>query len=172
MKITQEHWKIAYKEYCRTHANPMAFEKWRSTISGKKMKAKRVRKSARDIKRPWIDIQREYLRWRKTEDFSKWKRKQFLKQGGTCYYCDNPIYGGVRENVEHVIPKSKGGGNNKGNLVLACAPCNKEKNTSLLSFQTKQDLKAKNKKKKGTYLKTREVYETEMDIALRLRDMF
>jgi hypothetical protein len=52
---------------------------------------------------------REYL-------LEKWSRK--------CAYCgktDVPL------EIEHVIPKSKGGTNRVSNLTLACRPCNKRK---------------------------------------------
>lgn len=125
----------------------------------------------KDPKAHWVKIQREYLKWRKTEDFSRWKKKQFLKQGGTCYYCNNPIYG-IKVNVEHIVPKSKGGTNSKRNLVLSCSDCNKEKNTKLLSNKEKSHLKRVNQVKKGTYLQTRSAIPTEEDIALKIREMF
>lgn len=120
----------------------------------------------------WLETHKEYLRWRKTDGFRRWRHKQFLKQGGTCYYCDNPIFGGVRENVDHVIPKVAGGSNHPSNLVLACARCNKEKHTTYLSRVEKERLATKNKKKKGTYLKNREYYSTEGDIGRALGAMF
>ena len=54
---------------------------------------------------------REYL-------LSKWDRK--------CTYCevkDVPLQ------VEHVVPKAKGGSNRISNLCLACDKCNKKKGT-------------------------------------------
>lgn len=138
----------------------------------KKPKAKTGKFSKKVSQEKWLETQKSYLRWRKTPEFQKWRRKQFLKQGGTCYYCDLPLYGGTRENVEHVIPKILGGDNRRSNLVLACANCNKEKYTNLLSFKEREVLKHKNKAKRGTYLETRELYKTETDIALELRDMF
>ena len=52
---------------------------------------------------------REYL-------LEKWKR--------TCTYCgakDTPL------EVEHIVPKSKGGSNRVSNLTIACVPCNQAK---------------------------------------------
>ncbi|MCF2436607.1 HNH endonuclease [Streptomyces thinghirensis] len=39
----------------------------------------------------------------------------------TCAYCDAA---GVRLNVEHIEPRSRGGSDRLSNLVLACVPCN------------------------------------------------
>ncbi|WP_373547829.1 RNA-guided endonuclease IscB [Chamaesiphon sp.] len=57
---------------------------------------------------------REYL-------LNKWDRK--------CSYCEIK---GVPLQVEHVIPKAKGGSNRISNLCLACDKCNKKKGTLAL----------------------------------------
>jgi 5-methylcytosine-specific restriction endonuclease McrA len=52
-------------------------------------------------------------------------KKNILRRDNyTCQYC------GIRENmltVDHVIPKSRGGGTNWTNVVVACKPCNLKK---------------------------------------------
>jgi len=52
---------------------------------------------------------REYL-------LEKWGRK--------CAYCDAE---NVPLEVEHIVPRSRGGTNRAGNLTLACRPCNQKK---------------------------------------------
>jgi len=52
---------------------------------------------------------REYL-------LEKWRR--------TCAYCGATA---VPLEVEHIVPKSRGGSNRVSNLTLACVPCNKKK---------------------------------------------
>ncbi len=52
---------------------------------------------------------REYL-------LEKWRRK--------CAYCGE---GDVPLEIEHIVPKSKGGSNRVSNLTLACTPCNQKK---------------------------------------------
>jgi 5-methylcytosine-specific restriction endonuclease McrA len=52
---------------------------------------------------------REYL-------LEKWER--------TCAYCGAT---GVPLQVEHIVPRSRGGSNRVGNLCLSCAPCNQRK---------------------------------------------
>lgn len=53
---------------------------------------------------------REYL-------LQKWGRK--------CAYCKQE---GAPLEIEHIVPKSRGGSNRVSNLTLACCPCNQEKN--------------------------------------------
>ncbi|HUY76538.1 MAG TPA: RNA-guided endonuclease IscB [Ktedonobacterales bacterium] len=54
---------------------------------------------------------REYL-------LAKWQRR--------CAYCGAT---GVPLQIEHIIPKARGGSNRVSNLTLACAPCNTKKGT-------------------------------------------
>lgn len=121
--------------------------------------------------RAWKDINHEYQAWKKTPGFEKWKRSRFLKQGGTCFYCNDPL-NGTRINVEHIVPKSKGGDNRTSNLVLACSSCNKVKNTTLVPKKRLEELRTVNKKKRGTYQSTQDIYKSEAEIAIELRDMF
>lgn len=65
----------------------------------------------------------------------------FNEQNGECFWCAQPmemnplkitIYGNFKENplfasFEHLIPKSKGGTNLKGNFVLAHIDCNNKR---------------------------------------------
>jgi 5-methylcytosine-specific restriction endonuclease McrA len=55
------------------------------------------------------------------------RRAVFARDGWTCQYC------GSRANltVDHVIPRSKGGGSTWDNIVASCAPCNRRKGDSL-----------------------------------------
>jgi 5-methylcytosine-specific restriction endonuclease McrA len=56
------------------------------------------------------------------------------RDGFECRYCGRPVALPEPETpaclwatVDHAIPRSKGGSNRIGNLVTACAPCNKRK---------------------------------------------
>jgi 5-methylcytosine-specific restriction endonuclease McrA len=55
------------------------------------------------------------------------RRAVFARDQWTCQYC------GARSNltVDHVIPKSKGGGSSWDNIVASCAPCNRRKGDAL-----------------------------------------
>ncbi len=55
------------------------------------------------------------------------RRAVFARDNWTCQYC------GARANltVDHVIPRSKGGGSSWDNIVASCAPCNRRKGDAL-----------------------------------------
>ena len=55
------------------------------------------------------------------------RRAVFARDNWTCQYC------GSRQQltVDHVVPRSKGGGSTWDNIVAACAPCNRRKGDSL-----------------------------------------
>jgi 5-methylcytosine-specific restriction endonuclease McrA len=50
------------------------------------------------------------------------RRAVFVRDGNRCQYCDDPA-----ENIDHVIPRSKGGPHSWENVVAACRPCNARK---------------------------------------------
>lgn len=68
--------------------------------------------------------------------------KQYLleKLGRACQYCDAAD---LPLEVEHIVPKSKGGSNRVSNLTLACRACNAKKdNRSLFDFLAHDPLRA------------------------------
>ncbi|MGH2724196.1 MAG: HNH endonuclease [Actinomycetota bacterium] len=54
------------------------------------------------------------------------RRAVFARDDWTCQYC-----GGAAENVDHVIPRSRGGGHVWENVVAACRRCNSRKENRL-----------------------------------------
>ena len=46
---------------------------------------------------------------------------------GRCVLCGSSSGDGVRLEVDHIIPRTKGGGNEPENLQTLCAPCNRGK---------------------------------------------
>ncbi len=54
------------------------------------------------------------------------RRTVFARDGGACQYC-----GASAENLDHVIPRSKGGPHTWENVVAACRPCNTRKEDRL-----------------------------------------
>lgn len=55
------------------------------------------------------------------------RRAVFARDGHRCQYC-----GASAENIDHVIPRSKGGLHVWDNVVAACRPCNTAKRDRLL----------------------------------------
>jgi len=48
----------------------------------------------------------------------------FYRDGFRCRYCGKTPADGVKLTIDHVYPQSKGGGEEKINLVTACKRCN------------------------------------------------
>ncbi len=57
----------------------------------------------------------------------------FKLQGGECYYCGSDITKKGKKHIEHLVPISRGGGNDWMNLVYSCGSCNSKKNTMTLA---------------------------------------
>ncbi len=55
------------------------------------------------------------------------RRAVFARDGHRCQYC-----GAVAENIDHVIPRSRGGLHAWDNVVASCRPCNARKRDHLL----------------------------------------
>lgn len=59
------------------------------------------------------------------------RRNIYHRDNNTCQYCGHKL-GTSKLNIDHVIPKSKGGKNSWKNLVCSCIKCNKKKADLLL----------------------------------------
>ena len=59
------------------------------------------------------------------------RRAIFMRDGHRCQYC-----GGTAENIDHVVPRSRGGQHHWENVVAACQPCNARKGDTLLEHST------------------------------------
>ena len=64
------------------------------------------------------------------------RRAIFLRDGHRCQYCGAPA-----ENIDHVIPRSRGGRHAWDNVVAACRPCNARKEDRLLTEVTTMRLR-------------------------------
>jgi hypothetical protein len=53
----------------------------------------------------------------------------YLRDGMACAYCGGGVEDGVRLELDHVRPASKGGGNEPANLITACQRCNGSRGT-------------------------------------------
>lgn len=67
------------------------------------------------------------------------------KHGRKCFYCDKAV---STFEVEHMIPKAKGGSNRIDNLTLSCHSCNQKKGTLTAEEFIKQTLPAEKVAKK------------------------
>lgn len=56
------------------------------------------------------------------------RRAVFARDDHICQYC-----GDAAENIDHVVPRSRGGTHTWDNVVAACRPCNARKEDRLLS---------------------------------------
>ena len=59
------------------------------------------------------------------------RRSVFARDGHRCQYCDGPA-----ESIDHVVPRSRGGGHEWENVVAACRPCNVAKRDRFLHETT------------------------------------
>lgn len=59
------------------------------------------------------------------------RRAVFARDGHRCQYC-----GAAAENIDHVVPRSRGGTHTWDNVVAACRPCNTRKEDRLLHETT------------------------------------
>jgi 5-methylcytosine-specific restriction endonuclease McrA len=55
------------------------------------------------------------------------RRAVFARDGWKCAYC-----GGAAETIDHVMPRSRGGGHSWENVVASCAVCNHKKSDRTL----------------------------------------
>ncbi len=55
------------------------------------------------------------------------RRAVFARDEHRCQYCNRPA-----ENIDHVIPRSRGGEHTWENVVASCRPCNARKENSFL----------------------------------------
>jgi len=55
------------------------------------------------------------------------RRAVFARDGHRCQYCNRPA-----ENIDHVIPRSRGGEHTWENVVASCRPCNARKENRYL----------------------------------------
>lgn len=88
----------------------------------------------------WFEIRKEnnkknYKKWiQNNKRESKGLRQRFKvlqRDNFTCQYCGRKAPNVILE-VDHVIPKSKGGLNTMSNYVTACKDCNIGKSNSLI----------------------------------------
>lgn len=82
----------------------------------------RFRSERLDLSAPSVVRLRRYVNVPRRRHASLTRRGVFLRDEHTCQYC-----GGSAENVDHVLPRSRGGDHSWSNVVAACRRCNSRK---------------------------------------------
>ena len=80
---------------------------------------------------PAVIVLNRYVKFRYTSVACN-RKNVFIRDNHQCQYCGQHF---KPENLtlDHVVPKSKGGGNSWKNIVTACKCCNQKKGNSLIS---------------------------------------
>lgn len=87
-----------------------------------------------------IAIKREKLAARELRKSRWWLNK--ITASPRCYYCEK-ILKKDECTMDHVVPIVRGGKSIKGNVVVACKPCNNQKKDALIvDLKTSVDLAA------------------------------
>ncbi|HVM34285.1 MAG TPA: HNH endonuclease [Actinomycetota bacterium] len=80
------------------------------------------RSAALEIAAPTVVRLNRYVRVPFRARASLSRRAVFIRDNFECQYCGHPA-----ENVDHVVPRSRGGGHTWDNVVASCRPCNARK---------------------------------------------
>lgn len=94
--------------------------------NGARMRSERI-----DMAVPSVVRLRTYVRVPVRRRAPLNRRAVFARDGGRCQYCAGPA-----ESIDHVVPRSRGGGHQWENVVAACRSCNARKRDRLLSETT------------------------------------
>ncbi len=91
--------------------------------------AQPLRSAERSFLRPHVIRLVQYVRVPRAVKRRISRRALFARDGWKCVYCGTAA---GRLTLDHVIPRSKGGGSVWENVVTACSPCNLRKGDRLL----------------------------------------
>ena len=82
----------------------------------------RYRSATLDLPAPSVLRLRRYVHVPYRPRAALTRRGVFLRDAGECQYCGRPA-----ENVDHVVPRSRGGAHDWENVVASCRRCNSRK---------------------------------------------
>ena len=57
----------------------------------------------------------------------------YMRDGMCCVYCGGTVEEGATLSLDHITPRSKGGGNGSRNLITACKDCNTRRHNKNIS---------------------------------------
>lgn len=89
--------------------------------------ARRLRTCESSLTLPLVIRLSYYVRVPRHESRKITRRAIFARDGYLCQYCGS----GARLTMDHVVPRSRGGGSSWENVVTSCAPCNHRKGDRL-----------------------------------------
>lgn len=144
--------------------------------------AKRMVKGKAIIKKECTECKEEFLTPRHSntkycsEECMRFSRTKygihpytiFYRDNFRCRYCGKKPIDGAKLTIDHVFPKSKGGGDDLLNLVTACEDCNHNKSITLWDKQRirkiwKENYKLNKKIKETSYDKMKEEFLHNID---------
>lgn len=102
--------RIKHREYNRRHSEEL------------KEKNRAMRKVTKGYWRSW---NRHHIDKARGTHTQKDVLELYENQNGKCYWCGKAV--GEKYHADHVVPISKGGRNDKSNLVISCVTCNLRK---------------------------------------------
>lgn len=82
-----------------------------------------LRSERRTIPVPSVVRLNRYVKVARRRNISVTRRAVFARDGWRCGYC-----AGAAETIDHVLPRSRGGGHTWDNVVASCERCNHKKN--------------------------------------------
>jgi len=116
----------AYEPVARVHWQRAVTLLWEGKVEViEEYESRTVRSVTLEFKIPSIIRFLNVIRRRKPS--MKFSRENvFARDKGRCQYCGNKVTR-AESTYDHVTPRSKGGGTNWENVVIACTPCNQRK---------------------------------------------
>jgi 5-methylcytosine-specific restriction endonuclease McrA len=89
--------------------------------------ARRLRSASDTFRRPHVIRLLYYVRVPRLVQRKISRRALFARDGWRCQYCGSS----AKLTLDHVVPRSRGGESDWGNVVTSCAPCNLRKGDKL-----------------------------------------
>jgi len=116
-----------------------------------------VRTPSREYPVPSIVLTTDYVKWNKQVKYNR--NNVFLRDNYTCQYCLKEM-GRTNLTIDHVLPRSFGGGTSWENVTTSCAKCNSNKGNN-------RKIVPRNKPRKPTYY---DLIAKEQQKILTIRD--
>jgi 5-methylcytosine-specific restriction endonuclease McrA len=124
---------------------------------------KMIRSVSKAFEMPKVIKLRRYINLAKNLSTIRYSRKNILiRDDNTCQYCAKRCTG-KEATLDHVLPRSRGGGSSWTNIVLACRKCNGKKDNKTPKEAGMKLLKEPVKPKIKTFHKIMEEFGFSFD---------